>query len=98
MKESGSESRPSDSKAPSGIFFFFFSWSCFIYLIFFSTRKRLITTINEKPISGKGKKCSEGLPWPQWLKLHASIAGGMASIPGQGTRILHAPWHGQKLK
>ena len=26
----------------------------------------------------------------QWLGLHASTAGGMDSIPGQGTKILNA--------
>ena len=26
----------------------------------------------------------------QWLRLHASTAGGTGSIPGQGTKILHA--------
>ena len=26
----------------------------------------------------------------QWLRLRASTAGGMGSIPGQGTKILHA--------
>ena len=26
----------------------------------------------------------------QWLRLHASNAGGMGSIPGQGTKIPHA--------
>ena len=26
----------------------------------------------------------------QWLRLHASTAGGMGSIPGERTRILHA--------
>ena len=88
-------------KLPLGFFFFFLFFLVLFYLlklIFFSPRKLLITTINEKPISGKGKKCNESLPWPQWLKLHASIAGGMGSIPGQGTRILHALWPGQKLK
>ena len=34
----------------------------------------------------------------QWLRLHASIAGGMGSIPGQGAKIPHAVWHGQKQK
>lgn len=24
-----------------------------------------------------------------WLRLHASTAGGVGSIPGQGTKILH---------
>ena len=27
----------------------------------------------------------------QWLRLGASTAGGMGSIPGWGTKILHAP-------
>ena len=26
----------------------------------------------------------------QWLGLHASTAGGMGSIPGQGTKVPHA--------
>ena len=34
----------------------------------------------------------------QWLRLHASTAGGMGSIPGQGTKIPHALRHGQKKK
>jgi len=31
----------------------------------------------------------------QWLEF---IAEGMSSIPGQGTKIPHALWHGQKRK
>ena len=34
----------------------------------------------------------------QWLKLHASKAGGMGSIPGRGTKIPYAIGHGQKNK
>ena len=34
----------------------------------------------------------------QWLRLCAFIAGGAGSIPGRGTRILHAVWRGQKIK
>ena len=34
----------------------------------------------------------------QWLGLHASTAGGMRSIPGQGTKILQAVRCGQKKK
>ena len=34
----------------------------------------------------------------QWLRLQASTAGGTGSIPGRGTEILHAAWHGQKKK
>ena len=33
----------------------------------------------------------------QWLRLWASTAGGMGSIPGWGTKILYAMWHGQKI-
>ena len=32
----------------------------------------------------------------EWLRLHASNAGGAGSIPGQGTKIPHAMGHGQK--
>ena len=34
----------------------------------------------------------------QWLRLRAPNAGGTGSIPGQGTKIPHASWHGQKKK
>ena len=34
----------------------------------------------------------------QWLRLQASIAGSAGSIPGQGTKILHAVQHGQIKK
>ena len=36
------------------------------------------------------------LPGVSWLRLSASIAGGMGQIPGQGTKILHVMWRGQK--
>ena len=32
----------------------------------------------------------------QWLRLCASTAGGMGLIPGWGTKMSHATWHGQK--
>ena len=32
----------------------------------------------------------------QWLRIRASTAGGMGSIPGQGNKIPHAAWRGQK--
>ena len=32
----------------------------------------------------------------QWLGLHASTAGGKGLIPGRGTKISQATWHGQK--
>ena len=34
----------------------------------------------------------------QWLRLHTSTAGSTGLILGQGTKILHAAWHGQKKK
>ena len=34
----------------------------------------------------------------QWLRLHASTAGGAGSIPGWGTKIPHALWYGKKKK
>ena len=33
-----------------------------------------------------------------WLRLSASTAGAEGSIPGQGTKIFHASWHGQKKR
>ena len=32
----------------------------------------------------------------QWLRLHASPAGSMGLIPGQGSKIQHAAWQVQK--
>ena len=32
----------------------------------------------------------------QWLGLHASTAEGPGSVPGWGTKILHATWLSQK--
>ena len=37
-------------------------------------------------------------PVVQWLRLHASNAGGVGSIPGQGTKIPHASQCGQIKK
>ena len=34
----------------------------------------------------------------QWLRLQASTAGGVGSIPDWGTKIPHAPQHGKKKK
>ena len=34
----------------------------------------------------------------QWLRLHASDAGDVGLIPGQGTKIPHAMGRGQKEK
>ena len=34
----------------------------------------------------------------QWLKLGAPNAGGVSSICGQGAKMLHATWCGQKKK
>ena len=34
----------------------------------------------------------------QWLRLCTSKAGATGSIPGWGTKIPHATWHGQNIK
>ena len=34
----------------------------------------------------------------QWLRLCISTVGAMSLIPGQGTKISHAVWQGQKKK
>ena len=33
----------------------------------------------------------------QWLRLHATYAGGVGLIPGQGTKVPHAALCGQKI-
>ena len=33
----------------------------------------------------------------QWLGLSSSTSGSVGLISGQGTKILHATWHGQKI-
>ena len=39
------------------------------------------------------RRCMRGNPFVvQWLGLHISTAGGISSIPGQGTKILQAMW------
>ena len=34
----------------------------------------------------------------QWLRTRASTSGSQSSIPGWGTKILHAAWVTEKLK
>lgn len=42
------------------------------------------------------KMCSfSGSQTIKWLRLHASMAGGMGSIAGQGTKTQHAVQHSQ---
>ena len=46
----------------------------------------------------KSKTCLSGTSLEvQWLRLHASTAGGTGLIPGQGTKTPHATQHGQKI-
>ena len=44
------------------------------------------------------KQFSTRAPVVQWLRLQASKAGGIGSIPNQGTKIPHAVWCSQKKK
>ena len=46
----------------------------------------------------KKKKLQETSFAVQWLRLCTSSAGGVSSIPGQGTKIPHAVDHDQKTK
>ena len=48
--------------------------------------------------SFKFKKSHKVTSLVQWLRLPAFIAGGVGSVPGQRTKILHAAQHGPKLK
>ena len=48
--------------------------------------------------SGLGFGPAQKIKGVQWLRLHASTARCMGSIPGWETNILHATWHGQKIK
>jgi len=43
---------------------------------------------------GKKKELSVGISLAvQWLRFRTSTARYMGSIPGQGTKILQAPWY-----
>ena len=46
----------------------------------------------------KHRNCCENFLAVQWLALHASTAGGTVWLSHQGTKILHAVWHGKKNK
>ena len=48
-------------------------------------------------MEAEGHPTGTSLP-VQWLRLCTSTAGGMSSIPGQGTKILHAAQRGQEKK
>ena len=78
------------------------SWNCFS--IFCSSFKLLLQSDKKKkkhlPIflkqkSGifKGLRTSLAV---QWFRICTSTAGGMGSIPGQGTKIPNATWYSQK--
>ena len=42
--------------------------------------------------------CIQDFLLVQWLRPQASNAGGVSSIPGQGTKISRDSWHSQKIK
>ena len=62
--------------------------------------KAEVFTLPDLLVKGLRINCAWGLTSlaVQWLGLHASTAGGVGSIPGQGTEIPQAAWHGQKSK
>ena len=59
----------------------------------------LVVQVHEPYISPHIKTCFSGTSLAvQWLRLRTPYTGGMGLIPGQGTKILHAAWCGQKKK
>ena len=67
-------------------------WGLLFYIekvFFISAGLRLYKVCPEKAMQGTSLAA-------QWLGLHASNAGGMDWILGQGTKIPHATWHGKK--
>ena len=46
----------------------------------------------------KKKKKNNGRELPAGPVVKTFNAGGEVSIPGQGTKVLHATWHSQKTK
>ena len=58
---------------------------------------KMFNLTNDK--RGANLKYTEGISLAvQWLGLLASTAGGMGSIPGWGTKVLHAAQCSQKNK
>ena len=58
---------------------------------YFGKNKRTVISFN--PLKIRGRDTLE----VQWFSLHASIAGNMGLIPGQGTKIPHVVQCGQKI-
>ena len=44
----------------------------------------------------QGKRSSGNSLAVQWLRIRTSTEGGMGSVSGRATKILHAMWRGQK--
>ena len=60
-------------------------------------RRTIYAQVKMHPQLIKNVALGNSLP-VQWLGLQALTAEGPSSIPGQGTKILQATWHGQKKK
>ena len=75
---------------------FFLAWEA--SRVFFSTHTRTRIRISLSTCcKGKLKIAHGGTSlMVQWLGPCTSTAGGMGSIPGWGTKILHVVWHGRK--
>ena len=67
------------------------------FLIFKMSCKQIQLCLADNGIRHRSERSGTSLA-VQWLRLCTSSAGGAGSIPGQGTRILHAAWYGQKRK
>ena len=54
-----------------------------------------ITTVHFGTFSSHQKETPGTSVAVQWLRLQAPNVGGVGLIPGRGTKIPHAAWHGQ---
>ena len=84
-------------------------WQLFNQIYYFNKKNflinKLLSRLNKKKkvrtqitkIRNKRGEIGSSLA-VQWLRLHASTAGGVGSIPGQGTKILHAASLDQRVR
>ena len=59
----------------------------------FASNSQLLTTSLSTLHTGRGTSLVV-----QWLRLRVPNAGGVGSIPGQGTKIPHAAWHSARTR
>ena len=73
----------------------FFSWHRHCLSLHFAKFKNMTLTYIKCPVKSHISRTSLVV---QWLRLCTTRARGMSSVPGWGTKIPHAMWHGPKNK